>query len=78
MLKDEAEAIEFNITGCRYAQFFRELGEPELGFALTCSWDDTEAEMIGAGDVKLTRTGTIMRGADRCDFRYALKKSGRT
>ena len=25
MLKDEPEAIEFNVTGCRFAQFFREL-----------------------------------------------------
>jgi hypothetical protein len=78
MLKDEPAAIEFNITGCRYAEFFRELGEPELGFALACSWDDTEVEEIGTGEVKLTRTGTIMRGADHCDFRYALKKAART
>ena len=77
LLKDEPESIEFNITGCRFAQFFRELDEPELGFALTCSWDDTVAEEIGAGDVKLTRTGTIMQGANHCDFRYALKKTGR-
>jgi hypothetical protein len=77
MLKDEPESIEFNVTGCRFAQFFRELGEPELGFALTCSWDNTVAEEIGAGDVKLTRTGTIMQGANHCDFRYALKKTGR-
>ena len=78
LLKDEPESIEFNITGCRFAQSFRELDEPELGFALTCSWDDTVAEEIGAGDVKLTRTGTIMQGANHCDFRYALKKTGRT
>jgi hypothetical protein len=26
-----AERWEFDITGCRFAQFFRELGEPELG-----------------------------------------------
>ena len=51
MLKDEPESIEFNITGCRFAQFFRELGEPEIGFALTCSWDDTVAEEIGAGEL---------------------------
>src|SRR5262249_31535844 len=47
MLKDEPEAIEFNVTGCRFAQFFRELGEPELGFALTCSFDDTQVEELG-------------------------------
>jgi hypothetical protein len=31
------ERLEFDITGCRFAQFFRELGEPQLGFALLCS-----------------------------------------
>ena len=75
-LRQDSEAMEFNITGCRFAQFFRELGEPELGFALLCSMDDTTAEEIGAGEVPLTRTGTIMQGAERCDFRYALKKAG--
>ncbi|HYL58511.1 MAG TPA: L-2-amino-thiazoline-4-carboxylic acid hydrolase, partial [Candidatus Acidoferrales bacterium] len=28
MLKDEPESLEFNVTGCRFAQFFHELGEP--------------------------------------------------
>jgi len=75
MLKQEETAVEFDIVGCRFAQFFRELGEPELGFALTCAFDDTNAAEIGQDEVAFTRTGTIMRGAERCDFRYALKKT---
>ena len=75
-LKQDPEAIDFNITGCRFAQFFRELGEPELGFALLCALDDTVAEEIGDGEVKLTRSGTIMQGASHCDFRYALRRAG--
>src|SRR5260370_20159039 len=55
LLKDEPESIEFNITGCRFAQFFRELDEPELAFALTSSWDDTLAETTRAGTIRLTR-----------------------
>jgi hypothetical protein len=35
--------------------------------------DGAEA-LAGAGEVQLTRTGTIMQGATRCDFRYALTK----
>jgi len=76
MLKQAPEAVEFNVTGCRFAEFFRELGEPELGFALLCSMDTTAAEEVGAGEVQFTRTGTIMQGAGHCDFRYALKKAG--
>lgn len=75
-LRQDEAAVEFDITGCRFASFFRELGEPELGFALLCSMDDTAAEEIGRDEVAFKRTGTIMQGASRCDFRYALKKAG--
>jgi hypothetical protein len=70
------ERVEFNITGCRFAQFFRELGEPELGFALLCSFDLNVADEFGKGDVEFKRTQTIMQGADHCDFRYKLRQKG--
>jgi hypothetical protein len=70
------ERWEFDITGCRFAQFFRELGEPELGFALLCSFDNTAADEVGKGEVEFKRTQTIMQGGDHCDFRYALRRKG--
>ena len=70
------ERLDFDVTGCRFAQFFRELGEPELGFALLCSFDNTVADEVGKGDVEFKRTQTIMQGGDHCDFRYALRKKG--
>ena len=63
------DAYEIDVTGCRFAQFYKELGEPELGFLLVCSLDFPFAEGFGA-DVELTRTQTIMQGASHCDFRY--------
>jgi|SRR5262245_46754270 len=63
------DSYEIDVTRCRYAQFYQELGEPELGFLLICSLDFPFAEGFGA-DVKLTRTQTIMQGASHCDFRY--------
>lgn len=57
-----------DITGCRYAKFFQQIGEPELGFLLACSADFPMAE--GIPGVELERTQTIMQGADFCDFRY--------
>ena len=63
------DAYEIDVTACRYAQFYKELGEPELGFLLVCSLDFPFAEGIGP-DMKLTRTQTIMQGASHCDFRY--------
>lgn len=74
VLKQAPDAFELNITGCRYANFYNEIGAPELGFLLVCSSDFPIAEGFGA-DVQLTRTQTIMQGASHCDFRYVLKES---
>lgn len=69
VLEQSDEAYAIDVTACRYAAFYRELGEPELGFLLVCSADfDTAAGFDP--DVKLTRTQTIMQGASHCDFRY--------
>lgn len=73
VVKQDPAAFDVNVTGCRYAQFYNELGVPELGFLLICSSDLAMVEGFG-GDVQLTRTQTIMQGADHCDFRYVLKK----
>jgi len=63
------DAFEIDATGCRYAEFYKELGEPELGFLLVCGADFTMAEGFDP-DIRLTRTQTIMQGASHCDFRY--------
>jgi hypothetical protein len=67
------DAFDFDVTRCRYAEFYKELGEPELGFLLVCSADFDTAKGFGP-DVKLTRTQTIMQGASQCDFRYRRVK----
>ena len=72
IVKQTTDTFDLNVTGCRYARFYQELGAPELGFLLTCSADFQFAEGFGS-EVELTRTQTIMQGADHCDFRYRLK-----
>ena len=67
------DTYEIDVTGGRYAQFYKELGEPELGFLLVCSSDFPFAERFGP-DIKLTRTQTIVQGATHCDFRYKRQK----
>jgi L-2-amino-thiazoline-4-carboxylic acid hydrolase len=64
---------EIDVTRCQYAQFYQELGEPELGFLLICSLDFPFAEGFGA-DLTLTRTQTIMQGASHCDFHYMRQR----
>ena len=64
--KDEA-ALDIDVTRCRFAEFFRELGEPELGALLVCAGD---ADIAAAGGVDLDRTQTLMQGGPSCTFRY--------
>ena len=72
VVRQAPDAFDVNVTGCRFAQFYKELGVPELGFLLVCSGDFDTVE--GYGEVQLTRTQTIMQGASHCDFRYRLKR----
>jgi len=74
LIKQHEGALESNVTGCRYADFFRRLGEPELGFLLLCETDLHVAE-VGRPEVELRRTQTIMEGAPYCDFRYRMRES---
>jgi hypothetical protein len=73
VIEQSQDAFTFDVTRCRYAEFYRELGEPELGFLLVCSADFDTAEGFG-GDIRLTRTQTIMQGAPHCDFSYRRMK----
>jgi L-2-amino-thiazoline-4-carboxylic acid hydrolase len=70
------DVFAIDVTGCRYAEFYRELGEPELGFLLVCSADFLMAEGF-APDIALTRTQTIMQGASHCDFRYRRQRDAK-
>lgn len=74
VIEQSQDSFEFDVTRCRYAEFYKELGEPELGFLLVCSADFPTAEGLGP-DIKLTRTQTIMQGASHCDFRYKRSKA---
>jgi len=69
MLRRDKEALEFDVTQCRFAEFFRALGEPELGALLICV-TDFDIAAAGSDEVTFTRDQTIMQGAPSCTFRY--------
>ncbi|UPJ48254.1 L-2-amino-thiazoline-4-carboxylic acid hydrolase [Bradyrhizobium sp. 200] len=71
MRRHDKEALEFDVTHCRFAEFFRALGEPELGALLICA-TDFDIVASGGSDVSLTRDQTLMQGAPCCTFRYAF------
>ncbi len=69
MHRRDREAVEFDVTSCRFADFFRSLDEPELGALLVCQ-TDIDIAATGGDDVTFTREQTIMKGAPSCTFRY--------
>ena len=69
VLRQDKEALDIDVTRCRFAEFFRELGEPELDALLVCA-ADFDIVAAGAGEVSLERAQTIMQGAPSCTFRY--------
>jgi hypothetical protein len=72
--KNDDDGRDYKVTRCKFAEYFKEIGEPELGMIFMCDFDYYIAE-IGAPAVELTRTQTIMEGADHCDFRYCFNKA---
>ncbi|MFN5581280.1 L-2-amino-thiazoline-4-carboxylic acid hydrolase [Gemmatimonas sp.] len=75
VLEQSGERFDFNVTRCRYAEMYRELGIPELGAVLSCNRDAALIEGFN-GEVEFSRTQTIMGGASHCDFRYTLRRAG--
>ena len=72
MHRRDKQALEFDITSCRFAEFFRALGEPELGALLICHVDADIAD-AGGDEVNFSRTQTLMQGASCCNFRYKFE-----
>ena len=66
------ERLDFNVTRCRYAEFYKELGLPELGYLFLCNRDFAMVKGFSPS-LSLTRTQTIMEGAGHCDFRFVRK-----
>ena len=72
VLEQDASCYEFNVTRCRFAEFYKELGMPELGRLLSCNRDFALSEGISP-ELELERSQTIMEGATHCDFRFRVR-----
>jgi hypothetical protein len=73
VLEDSDYKFAVKITKCKYANFYIEKGEPEIGYSMHCALDFGEAETFSS-DVILKRTKTIMQGDYYCNHCYILKK----
>ena len=72
-LRKDATHYDFNVTRCRYAEMYRQMGLAELGAVLSCNRDGAFCEGYDP-KLKLERTQTIMGGATHCDFRYRMEE----
>ena len=69
---DTETELHYNVTRCRYAEMYREMGLAEIGHLLSCNRDGSFCTGYDPR-IKLTRTQTIMQGASHCDFRFRLE-----
>jgi hypothetical protein len=69
LVAESDDHLDFNVTRCRYAEFYKELGLSDLGIRVQCNRDG--AMLAGFNDeLELSRSQTIMEGATCCDFRF--------
>jgi hypothetical protein len=64
--------LDFNVTRCRYAEFYQEMGLADIGYRVHCNRDHAMVSGFNEG-LALARSQTLMEGAACCDFRYRRK-----
>ena len=70
-LTADADRFDFDVTRCRYAEMYREMGLEAIGDLLSCNRDGTFVEGYNP-DITMEREHTIMQGHGRCTFRYRM------
>ena len=76
VIHSDNQEYSFNVTRCKYAEMYNELGYPDLGEIFSCTRDFEFCSGFNS-EIKLRRTQTIMGGASHCDFRYSHEKSNK-
>ncbi len=69
VLEANDTTFNFNITRCKYAETYKEMGLGKIGHLMSCNRDGTFCEGYDSR-IKLERKQTIMEGAACCTFRY--------
>lgn len=69
ILTENDKNVDYNVTRCRFAEMYREMGIGDIGHILSCGRDGTFCTGYDP-KIHLDRSQTIMQGASHCDFRY--------
>jgi len=75
VVEQSPDSLARNFTGCAFADYFRQIGEPEIGALLTCGVDFAVERKLRP-DWEFRRTQTRMQGAPFCDFRWRRRQPG--
>ena len=75
VLNQSQTHLDFDVTRCRYAELYHQLGLAELGSILSCNRDASFIEGFNSA-IHLDRTQTIMQGASHCDFQFSKTDPG--
>jgi hypothetical protein len=73
IVKDTDDVYAVNMTNCKFADYFRRIGEPEIGALITCGVDFA-VERRMRPDWTFSRSKTLMQGASHCDFCWSRKR----
>ena len=74
VLQETDKQFDFNVTRCRYAETYKEMGLGKIGHLLSCGRDGSFCKGYNP-NIELDRGQTIMQGATHCDFRYRVQKA---
>jgi L-2-amino-thiazoline-4-carboxylic acid hydrolase len=69
VLEANKKVFNFDVTRCKYAETYKEMGLGKIGHLMSCNRDGTFCEGYDP-NIKLDRKQTIMGGAPCCTFRY--------
>jgi hypothetical protein len=72
VLQADDKTFNFNVTRCKYAETYKEMGLGKIGHLMSCNRDGTFCEGYDP-KIKLEREQTIMAGASCCTFRYSYQ-----
>ena len=74
VLEATDKVFNFDVTRCKYAETYKEMGLGKIGHLMSCNRDGTFCEGYDP-NIKLERKQTIMGGASCCTFRYRYEQS---
>ena len=69
VLEKSKTKLNFDVTRCKYAEFYKAMGMEDLGAILSCNRDFAMIEGFNE-NATLKREKTILSGSSCCTFRY--------